>query len=195
MGQWVGALGGAIVAASAVWYALDVLRGSTRPQRTSWGVWAVVGAVGFGTSDAGGAGAGSYAAAADAGACVLTFLLSLHPRLGKPGGRRLDPVLAAAALAGVALWLAGPLTADESAACATACAAVALWPTLRDSWRQPRLESLPSWGADVVGNALCLAALQRLTPAALAFPAYLTAAAAVMVVVLFGRRRVTTGAR
>jgi len=103
-GAVLGLSGAGIVAVSAVYYAVDVLRGGTRPQRTSWGVWALVGILGVASSDAGGAGPGMYAAAVDAVACAATFVLSLVPRYGKPGARRLDPYLGLAAVAGAVLW-------------------------------------------------------------------------------------------
>jgi hypothetical protein len=183
-GAVLGLAGAAIVAVSAVYYAVDVVRGGTRPQRTSWGVWALVGILGVASSDAGGAGPGMYAAAVDAVACAATFGLSLIPRYGKPGGRRLDPYLGLGAIAGVALWQFGPLTDAGAAICAVTCDTVALWPTLRDARHRPDLESRLSWSTDVVGNGLCLAAVGTASVAALVYPIFLVAAAAAMTAVL-----------
>jgi hypothetical protein len=55
IGELLGLSGAVIVAVSALYYAVDVLRGGTRRQRTSRGVWAVVGVLGVASSDAGGA--------------------------------------------------------------------------------------------------------------------------------------------
>jgi hypothetical protein len=183
-GAVLGLTGAGIVAVSAVYYAVDVLRGGTRPQRTSWGVWALVGILGVASSDAGGAGPGMYAAAVDAVACAATFLLSLIPRYGRPGGRRLDPYLGLAAVAGVVLWQFGPLTDAGAAICAVTCDTVALWPTLRDARHRPDLESRLSWSTDVVGNGLCLAAVGTASVAALVYPIFLVVAAAAMTTVL-----------
>lgn len=188
MREVVGAAGALVVMASALYYIVDVARGSTRPQRTSWLVWALVGALGFGTAHNGGAGPAAYAAAVDAGACVVTFALSLTPRLGKPGGRRTDLALGAVAVAAVVLWRSGALSTTGAAFLAVAIDAVALWPTLREAWCQPQLESLPSWAADVVGNGLCVAAATSFASAALLFPAYLVAACVLVTVVLVVRR-------
>ena len=182
---WVGAL---VVACSAAYYAVDVVRGRTRPQRASWGVWALVGVLGFGSANAGGAGPGAYAAGVDAVACAATFLMSLHPRLGKPGGRRTDLVLVAIAVAGVLLWRWGPLNATDAAVLAVGCELIALWPTLREGWRQPWSESLLSWAADVVGNGLCVTAVATVSLASLAFPVYVLAAAVAMTGILVLRR-------
>jgi hypothetical protein len=183
-GTVLGLTGAGIVAVSAVYYAVDVLRGGTRPQRTSWGVWALVGILGVASSNASGAGPGMYAAAVDAVACAATFLLSLIPRYRKPGGQRLDPYLGLAAVAGVVLWQFGPLTAAGAAICAVTCATVALWPTLRDARYRPDLESRLSWSTDVVGNGLCLAAVGTASVAALVYPIFLVVAAVAMTTVL-----------
>jgi len=191
MRAMLGLFGALIVACSAVYYAVDVLRGTTRPQRTSWGVWALVGLLGFSSADAGGAGPGAYAAGVDAIACALTFLISLHPRRGKPGGRRLDLVLGVVAVGGVVLWRAGPLDDTGAATLAVSCEAIALWPTLREGWRQPGLESLMSWAADIAGNGLCIAAVATVSVASLAFPLYLLGAAVAMTAILVIRRQPT----
>jgi hypothetical protein len=147
-----------------------------------------VGVVGFSTADTSGAGPGAYSAAADAVACAVTFVLSLLPRFGKPGGRPTDLLLAAVAVVGLALWQVGPLSTAAAATCAVGCDVVALWPTVREAWRQPQLESILSWSADLLGNALCVAAVARASAASLAFPAYLVGAAALVVGVLALRR-------
>lgn len=196
MRETIGVIGAAIVAVSALYYAVDVVRGTTRPQRTSWAVWALVGLLGFASADAGGAGPGAYAAGVDAIACAATFLLSVHPRFGKSGGRRLDIVLGGIAIAGVVLWRVGPLGATGAALLAVGCELVALWPTLRESWRQPGTESLLSWSADIAGNGLCIAAMSTLSVASLAFPLYVLGAAVTMTVLLVVRRaRPITGTR
>ena len=183
-GALLGLTGAGIVAASAVYYVIDVLRGGTRPQRTSWGVWALVGILGVASSGAGGAGPGMYAAAVDAVACAATFLLSLLPRYGKPAVRRVDPYLGLAAGAGVVLWQFGPLSDAGAAICAVMCAAVGLWPTLREARYRPDLESRLSWSTDVLGNGLCLAAVGTASVAALVYPIFLVLAAAAMTAVL-----------
>lgn len=188
MRELLGAVGALVVAVSAVYYALDVVRGETRPQRTSWGVWALVGLLGFGTAHDGGAGPGAWAAGVDALACIVTFLLSLHPRLGKPGGRRTDLVLGVVAVAGVLLWRWGPLSDGGAALLAVSCESVALWPTLREGWRQPDTESFASWAVDVVGNGLCVSAVATVSVASLAYPLFVLAAAVAMSAVLTARR-------
>jgi hypothetical protein len=186
----LGFIGALIIAISALYYFVDILRGRTRPQRTSWAVWATVGVLGFGVTHEGGAGPGAWAAGVDAVACAVTFTLSLHPRYGKSGGRRLDPLLAVIGLVGVALWRWGPLGMDGAALCAVGCEIPAVWPTLREAWRRPGQESLLSWSVDVAGHVLALAAVAQVSLAALAYPVYAVSATfTVSAVLILGRLR------
>jgi hypothetical protein len=180
----VGACGALVVAASALYYLADVLCARTRPHQASWAVWAVIGLLGFGTASVGGAGPGAYAAAVDAVACIVTFAISLLPRFGKPGLRRSDVVLAVVAVAGVLVWRWGPLPTSAATLLAVGCALVALWPTLREARRRPSLECRLSWGADVLGNAMCVAASATASLPALAYPVYLLLACLAMTSVL-----------
>jgi hypothetical protein len=180
----VGACGALVVAASALYYLLDVLHARTRPHQASWAVWAVIGLLGFGTASVGGAGPGAYAAAVDAVACILTFAISLLPRFGKPGLRRTDVILAVVAVVGVLVWRWGPLPTSAATLLAVSCALIALWPTLREARRSPELECRLSWGADVVGNAMCVAASTTASIAALAYPMYLLLACVAVSIVL-----------
>jgi hypothetical protein len=180
----VGACGALVVAASALYYLVDVLHARTRPHQASWAVWAVIGLLGFGTASVAGAGPGAYAAAVDAVACILTFAISLLPRFGKPGLRRTDVILAVLAVVGVTVWRWGALPTSAATLLAIGCALVALWPTLREARRSPQLECRLSWGADVVGNAMCVGASTTTSIAALAYPGYLLVACLAMTIVL-----------
>lgn len=180
----VGVCGAIVVAASAVYYLADVLQARTRPHLASWAVWAIIGVLGFGTANVGGAGPGAYAAAVDAVACLITFAISLLPRFGKPGLRRTDVILAVVAVVGVMVWRWGPLPTSAATLLAVGCALVALWPTLRETRHRPHLECRLSWAADVLGNAMCVAATATASVAALAYPVYLLLACVAMTVVL-----------
>jgi hypothetical protein len=182
--EFVGVCGAIVVAASAVYYLADVLQARTRPHQASWAVWAVIGVLGFGTANVGGAGPGAYSAAVDAVACMVTFAISLIPRFGKPGQRHTDVILAVIAVVGVVVWRWGPLPTSAATLLAVGCALVALWPTLREARHRPHLECRLSWAADVLGNAMCVAATATASVAALAYPVYLLLACVAMTVVL-----------
>ena len=81
---------------------------------------------------------------------------------------------------------------DGAALCAVGCEIPALWPTLREASRRPEQESLLSWSVDVVGHSLALAAVARVSLAALAYPVYAVAATlGVSAVLVLGRVRRT----
>jgi hypothetical protein len=90
-------------------------------------------------------------------------------------------------LGALALWRWGMLDTDVAALVAITFQLPALWPTLREAWRQPAHESLGSWSSDVVGHTLALTAIAQFTPAAVAYPAYEFIATASVALVL--RRR------
>lgn len=169
----LGYSGAITVAGAGVYYIWDVLTGDSRPHSGTWLVWGVIGILGLNVTRHAGAGPGSYAAAVYTALYLITFLISLHPRFGKPGLEWYDWPLSALAIAGVALWRFGTLPAIPAVLLAIACDAVAWSMTLRETWRNPASESRIAWAGDTLGTALCLLAVDHHTVAAMAYPAYL----------------------
>ena len=178
-----------MVAAAGIYYVVDIFRGGSRPHSGSWLVWTVIGVLGFGASSEAGAGPGSYAAGVYVAAYTVTFLVSLNPRFGKPGIDWYDWPLCGVAILGIVLWRLGPLSGAAAASLAVACDTIGLWPTLREAWRRPLLESPAAWSADAVGNTMCLFAVSDSRYAAIVYPAYLVAATAAVAAVVILRRR------
>ena len=178
-----------MVAVAGIYYIVDVLRGRSRPHTGSWLVWSVIGILGFGASSEAGAGPGSYAAGVYVAAYTVTFLVSLNPRFGKPDIDWYDWPLCGVAVVGVVLWHLGPLSGAAAASLAVLCDTIGLWPTLREAWRRPLLESPGAWSADAVGNTMCLFAISDARYAAIVYPAYLVAATGAVAAVLILRRR------
>jgi hypothetical protein len=181
MAEALGVLG------AAIYYVWDIVRGDTRPHRVSWGVWTIIGVLGYGTATEGGAGPGAYAAGIYLIAQVVTFGLSLVPRYGKPGGRWYDWPPGAVALAGVLTWQLAGLSIVAAAALAVAADAIATWPTVRESWFQPASESLPAWSADVAGNVLAVVVLADWSFEAAVYPVYLLAMSTLVATILITR--------
>lgn len=187
--ELLGVIGAAIVAAAGLYYIVDILRGNSRPHSGSWLVWSVIGVLGYGTTAEAGAGPGSYAAGTYIALYVVTFLLSLHPRYGKPGIEWYDWPLCAVAVAGLVLWRLGPLSGAAAVTLALACDLVGLWPTVREAWRAPELESPAAWSADTAGNLFCLFAIAEMSYSAIVYPAYLLASTALVATIVITRRR------
>ena len=193
--DWLGVIGALIVSVGAIYYLYDIVWGQTRPHRVTWAVWTCIGVLGFGVTDSAGAGPGAYVAGVYTVAYIVTFLLSMTRKYGKPGVRPSDIALGVVALAGVGLWRFGGLGDTPAAALAIVCDAAAVWPTLREAWLQPHSESLPTWSADVVGSALGVAAVTNASFAANAYPAYLLVANALVLAALLGGRSRIKAAR
>lgn len=155
------------------WYVYTVLRRGTRPHPTTWGVWALVGALGAGSAVEGGAGPGAYVALVFFALHAVVFVLSLTKRFGKPGGEWYDYALGITAVAALVLWQVMDLPAAFAATVAVSADSLALWPTLRESWRQPRTESLSAWLADSAAAMLGVLAVAERRYAPLAYPVYL----------------------
>jgi hypothetical protein len=192
--ELLGTAGACVVAVAAVYYIVDIFRGGSAPHSGSWLVWTVVGVLGFGATSEAGAGPGAYAAGVYVGAYAVTFLISLHPRFGKPGIEWYDWPLCGLAIAGVLLWRFGPLSGAAAVTLAVTCDLVGLWPTLREAWRRPELESPAAWSADTAGNTLCLLAVGSTGYAAIAYPIYLVAGTGAVAAVLILRRRAQSAA-
>jgi hypothetical protein len=182
--------GAVIAAGAAVYYLRDIIARNSKPHRVTWAVWTCIGVLGFGTAHSAGAGPGAYVAAVYVVGAAVTFLLSLSERYGKAGVSRRDEVLGVLAVGGIVMWRFGGLGNSAAAAVAVLCDAAALWPTVREAWRQPFTEALPAWVADAVAACCGVIALERYTLAAVAYPVYLFIGTGVVVAVLgISRRR------
>lgn len=180
----------AIIAAwAAVIYVRDTLKGPTRPHRVSWGIWAVIAVLGAGSALEGGARFGAAVSLVYVGLTVVVFILSLAPKYGKPGGEWYDWPLGLVAAATIVAWQMFELPVSIAAVVAVAADSAAAWPTLRESWRQPRSEPLRVWAADAVASAMALVAVAKPSFAALAFPVYLFVAQSLIAGTLYARRK------
>ena len=188
----LGYAGAVIVAAAGGYYIWDVITGDTRPHSGSWMVWGLIGILGLGVTRNSGAGPGSYAAAAYIVLYLVTFMISLHPRFGKPGLPWYDWPLCAVAVAGILTWRLGQLSAVPAVLLAITCDAVAWLMTLRETWRDPASESRLAWAGDTLGTGLCLLAIRHMSFAAMAYPAYLFGSNAIVAAVTTTRRRRST---
>jgi len=169
----LGIVAGAIAGCAALRYVYTILRGETRPHRTTWGVWTLIGGLGAGSAVDGGAGPGAYVALVYLALHAVVFLLSLSRRFGKAGGEPYDTPLGLTAVAVTVLWQLADLPTPFAATVAVGADGLALWPTLRESWRQPRSESLSAWLADSVAALLGVVAISEHRYASMAYPVYL----------------------
>jgi hypothetical protein len=174
---------------NAIPYIRDTLRGTTRPHRATWLVWAVLAIVVCTSQRADGA---SWSLAMAAAQAVLTsaiFVLAI--RRGEGGLSLPDVVVTAVALAGVIAWIGAdePMAATAAVVAADLLAAAMMCPK---TYRDPRSETLASFALASLGGALAAGAVQTPDLALLLYPLYFCAVNAA-IAILIGYRRGVLG--
>jgi len=174
----------ALTAAAALPYVLDIIRGRARPRMMSWGIWAVVQAVGA---------ASAFSARQLPGACYTLFcaagcaaVVFLGWRHGSRDFGPLDAVCVALATEGVALLAVAavrPRLVPLSWAVAVSVATdfLAYLPTFRHAWLKPGEEPWLPYALFGAAAALVLVVADFRILAGVIYPVYLLAADAAMV--------------
>ena len=177
----------ALTAAAALPYVLDIIRGRARPRIASWGIWAVVQAVGA---------ASAFSARQLPGACYTLFcaagcaaVVFLGWRHGSRDFGPLDAVCVALATEGVALLAVAavrPRLVPLSWAVAVSVATdfLAYLPTFRHAWLKPGEEPWLPYALFGAAAALVLVVADFRILAGVIYPVYLLAADAAMVAMI-----------
>jgi hypothetical protein len=174
-------------------YLRSIHSGHTCPHVFSWVIWGITTGIAFLAvlAEGGGAGAWPIAVSCAITLCVAAVAYRRRTQVHITGADRLCFL---AALSALPLWL---LAGDAPWAIVviTAIELLGFGPTVRKSWRQPWSESLSFYVLVVARNAFTLAALERYLTSTVLFPAVMTAACVLTVVVLLYRRRVMPSTR
>ena len=181
-----GILAGILQLVATAPYLRDVLRGSTQPQRATWGIWTTLGLVVFSSQWASGASWSLVLTVGQVVSCGTIFVLSL--RRGVGGASRFELALLGIAALGVVGWqLAGnPAVATCSVVVADLIAVGLMLPK---TYRQPRSETLETYLIGVVSTVFALFAVGAATPSLLIYPLYVLAADSAVAAVIYLRRR------
>jgi hypothetical protein len=187
MAPALGVLAGLCAVANTIPYIRDIVRGSTRPHRGTWLVWAVLAIVVYLSQRADGASWSLLMAGAQALLTSLVFVLAI--RHGEGGLCTSDVVLTAVAGAGVAGWvvLDEPIVATASVVAADLLAAAMMAPK---TYRDPGSETLASFALASLGGALATGAVASAEPALLIYPAYFCAVNGAIALLIHRRRAV-----
>lgn len=181
----LGQLAGLISLLGFVPYLVEIARGKTRPNRATWWIWTVVGAMLCASYYASGARHAVWVPISYVIGPLLTALLTL--RYGEGGWDRFDRVCLGASLCSLAVWwlARSPLLALAANIGIDMLGAL---PTIRKAYREPEAESLLSWTIFLLADALNLYALGAWSPATSLYPVYLFMLAAVLVALLLRPR-------
>ena len=151
-------------------YLFDILKGKTKPQRTTWFIWTALGIVAFGSQTTLGAHWSLVYAGLNAAGNLAVFLLSL--KFGVGGWRRQDVLALVIATVGVTVSLAvrAPLAALWGAIIADFAGAAL---TLRKSYLQPSTETSLTWFFAGTSSLLAAFAVGSWNFSLLLYPIYI----------------------
>jgi hypothetical protein len=186
MAELFALLSGLVVLIGAPPYLLDILKGTTKPERTTWFIYAVQGSIAFGSQVVLGAHWSLLFAGLNAAGNLIVFLLSL--KYGVGGWKRID--IAALTIAAIGLVLS----------LVTENALIALWgvivadfagtvPTLVKTYRAPKSETSITWFTLGTSSLLAIGSVGSWSFKLLLYPVYMTFATyGVLVAQYFGRQ-------
>ena len=187
----LGVLAGLAAVVNTIPYIRDIVRGTTRPHRGTWFVWAVLAIVVYGSQRADGASWSLIMAGAQALLTTLVFVLAV--RHGEGGLTAIDAAFTALAAVGVIGWLVAdePIVATASVVAADLLAAAMMAPK---TYRDPGSETLASFALASVGGALAAGAVGTASLALLMYPIYFCVVNAAIALLIFRRRAVLAAA-
>ena len=179
LGTAIGALGTAV-------YLRDTLRGTTKPNRVTWLLWAVAPLLAAAVELNAGVGLRALPTFMIGFLPLLVFAASFHNPVAVWKVRRIDYACGAMSLAGTAAWLA---TQNGVVAIVAAIAAdfLAGVPTMMKSWSHPESESVSSYVGAVINSGILLLTVVRWTTEVVAFPLFILCVCSVQVLLVGGR--------
>jgi hypothetical protein len=176
-------LGTAIGAAGTAVYLRDTLRGTTKPNRVTWLLWAVAPLLASAVEFSGGVGLRALPTFMVGFMPLLVFIGSFHNPDSLWKIRRIDYACGAISVLGTITWL---VTRDGNVAIAAAIAAdfTAGIPTLMKSWTHPETETVFAYLGAVISMVILLLTLTEWTFEVAAFPSLIVVVASVEVVLV-----------
>lgn len=168
-------------------YLIDIFRGKTKPERTTWFLWSVLGTIAFFSLWAEGATWSLILPGLDTLIVITIFVLSIPYGVG--GLIKRDIISLVIALFGLLLWL---ITKEPLVALVVTLGvdSIGAMLTVIKTYEMPESETLFAWCMAVVAGIFGALSVGEWAPSLLLYPAYIIAAnAAVAATILLGRKR------
>jgi hypothetical protein len=168
----IGALGiasGLLVLVAYAVYVRSIVRGITKPQRTSWFIWGALALIAFFTQLAKGATASLWLPGADAACALVIAVLGVPHGIGGMSRRDMASLIVAAIALILWYFTSQPVIALGLVILVDAIAAVL---TIIKTYQLPETESFISWVLGACGGVCAVLAVGRVDPALLAYPVY-----------------------
>ncbi len=176
LGSAIGALGTAV-------YLRDTLRGTTKPNRVTWLLWAVAPLLAAAVELDEGVGLRTLPTFMIGFMPLLVFIASFHNPASVWRIRRIDYACGVMSLVGTVAWL---VTRNGVLAISAAIAAdfMAGVPTLMKSWTHPETETVHTYLGAVASMVILLLTIEHWTFDVAAFPLFIVCIASVEVVLV-----------
>jgi hypothetical protein len=180
--NWV-YVGAAIAALGTSVYLRDTLRGTTKPNRVTWLLWAVAPLLAAAVEFDEGVGLRALPTFVIGFMPLLVFIGSFHNPASVWKVRRFDYACGVMSVVGTVVWL---VTRNGVLAISAAIAAdfLAGVPTLTKSWTYPETETVYTYVGAVVSMAIVLLTIDHWTFDVAAFPIFIVCVASVEVVLV-----------
>ncbi len=182
-----GYLSGLAILASFVPYIKDIFLGKTKPERISWLIWTILGAISFFSQLAKGASDSLILTGAQAVGDFIIFILAIKHGIG--GFLKRDIIALIGAGVGLFLWY---ITQEAAVALFVVIFidAVGAVLTVIKSYEKPATETVSSWVLTFAGGFFACIAVGSFNFVLLSFPVYICLASlAILVAIKMGFRR------
>jgi hypothetical protein len=176
-------VGSAIGALGAVVYLRDTLRGTTKPNRVTWLLWAIAPLLAAAVEVDEGVGLRALPTFMVGFMPLLVFIGSFHNSASVWQIRRIDYACGLVSVVGTVTWL---VTRNGVVAISAAIAAdfMAGVPTVMKSWTHPETETVHSYAGAVISMGVLLLTVTHWTFDEVAFPVFILCMASVEVVLV-----------
>jgi len=151
-------------------YIIDIVQRKVKPQRVSWGIWAILSNIMFANQLLNGGGWSVWFFGSTALLVTVIFFLSLSRGVG--GSSKMDKIILIAAAVLLVYWLTVTNT-RVSTILALVIDAAAVAPSILKAYRYPETESYPQWVMASLGGLFSLFAITKVDYILYLFPLYI----------------------
>lgn len=169
-------------------YVYDTIKGTTRPNRVSQGIWALIPFIGVGAALSSGAGVFTTIRTLMSGLVPLTiFFASFINRTGYWRTTKFDYVCAVLSLFALILWL-GVRLPEQAILLAVVADLFAAIPTIRKSWTNPESETGTAYIMGLLSVVVIIPTIKVFDIPNTAFQIYLLTVNSILVFCIYRRR-------
>jgi len=185
--EMFGYLSGICILLGTIPYVRDIFLGKTKPQRSTWFIYSVLGSISFFSQLAKGATFSLWLPGVDTIAIVITFILSL--RYGVGGFNKKDYTALFIAAIGLITWY---FTQEAAIALYLVIGidAIGTYLTLEKTYKDPMSETASAWLFSSIAGFFAMLAVDSFNIVLLSYPFYLfVACGSVLIAIELGKRK------